>query len=320
MSAAGPIAQCRCCGGAFAFTFDVPSWRNEGWPTFRYGECGVCQSLTLADDFDPVSFHDDPVSRHAPALPAASALRRVVGAVAHRSVMASLPGENALAAAIRRPEWLLWFAGSGLSLRTPILDLGAGSGDRLLELRRWGFSDLTGCDPSLVADSTPAPGVRLLAKPMDAVERTGFGAIIFHHSLEHADDPLERLVVARERLGGAGSRVVVALPVAQGRVWEEYRDNWVALDAPLHRWIPTMRGLRLLSARAGFDVGRATGTCTESHLVSSELVARRIPLSVDPRSVLSAGELRDLHGRTRSLRHPDNAPQVSIVLTPRAES
>jgi len=198
-----------------------------------------------------------------------------------------------------------------------VLDVGAGSGALLGELHRWGFRNVSGCDPYLEADVSVAPGVVVQAVALAEVQRGDFGAIIFHQSLEHADDPLTMLQIARTMLSRDGARVVVALPMAQGPVWHEYRDNWVALDAPVHRFIPTLEGLQKLAARAGFDVGRICPGSTPYHLIGSEMVAKRADPTSDARSMLSEAQLASMRRRAHRLRRPGQSPQASAVLVPR---
>ena len=309
---------CRCCGSAIEHTFAVPCWRAPDWATFTYGECGTCRSLSLVDAVDPAPFYRDYFAhRPRPSL-APSPMRRVAASVGEALVMPANLGAVWPSRALRRPEWLGWFAGSGLSRRSPILDVGAGAGSLLRELHRWGFRDLSGCDPYLDADINVADGVVVQAVELADLRRRDFGAIVFHHSLEHTDNPVAMLCAARQLLVGVGSRVVVAVPVAQGPVWEEYRDNWMALDAPLHRFVPTLAGLTHLADRAGFDVGRVCPSCPPYHLVGSELVARRVPPTQDASTVLSSQERVALQRRAHRLRTVERSPQVSMVLTPRA--
>lgn len=287
-----------------------------GWPTFEYGECADCGSITLIDDIDPLPFYSDYFAHRPRTVPPPSALRRGLAAVAEHTVMKSPALARVAAMAGHRPEWLGWFAGSGLGRDAAILDVGSGSGALLLGLRRWGFTDLVGADPYLTGSTSAAPGIDLLPCRLEEVTRDDFQVVIFHHSLEHVDDPVCMLQLARDRLAGAGARIIVALPVAQGPVWEEYRDNWVGLDPPVHRFVPTFEGLRRLAARAGMQTGRMCATSPPYHVISSELISRRADPFAHPEATISPRGLRHLSSRARRLATLARCPQVSVVLLP----
>jgi len=208
-------------------------------------------------------------------------------------------------------------AGSGLSLDSPIVDVGCGQGVLLGELSRWGFSDLTGVDPHLDADRMEASGVQLQSRSLGQAERSDYSMAIFHHSLEHMDNPVEMLRLARERLAGDGARAVVALPVAQGPVWERYRDNWWAIDAPLHRFVPTVDGLRYLAAAADLELGRISPSSPAHHVIGSEMVRRRLQPNASPSSVLSQRELKLLCADAASMNTVPRCPQLSVVMKPK---
>lgn len=309
-------AHCRCCTGPLTHRFQVASWRVPGWPTFEYGECADCGSITLIDDIDPVPFYNDYFAHRPRHVPPPSAMRRGLAVVAEHTVMKSPALARVAAVAGHRPEWLGWFAGSGLGRDAAILDVGCGSGALLLGLRRWGFTDLVGADPYLTGSTSAAPGVDLLPCRLEEVSRDDFQVVIFHHSLEHVDDPVRMLQLARDRLAGAEVRIVVALPVAQGPVWEEYRDNWVGLDPPVHRFVPTIEGLRRLAARVGMRTGRMCATSPPYHVVSSELISRRADPFAHPEATIPPRALRHLASRARRLATLARCPQISVVLLP----
>lgn len=139
-------------------------------------------------------------------------------------------------------------------------------------------------------------------------------------SLTRCDDPVAWLSDVRRRLAGPGGRVVVVVPVAQGPVWEEFRDNWVSLDPPTQRWIPTVSGLEHVAAAAGLRVQRLDGRCDASQFVCSELIARRIPPTVDPAAVFSPRELQRYRKRARALRSARRSPHVVAVLVPEGDA
>ncbi len=309
--------SCRCCGGQYSRSFDVAAWRSPDWSTFSYGECARCGSLNLIDDVDAGPFYAAGYWGSKRPTGASSLLRRGLGRAFEVTVMRRTLLARLVSRPLRRPEWLVWLAASGLSLDSPILDIGCGHGRLLGELSRWGFSDLTGVDPFLDADQVEKSGVRLQARSLAQVERADYSVAIFHHSLEHVDNPIEMLRLARGRLAGDGSRVVVALPIAQGPVWERYRDNWWALDAPLHRFVPTVDGLRHMADAADLEFGAIHPSSPAHHVIGSEMVSRRQQPNASPNLVMGHRELKALRSYAASMNSVSRCPQLSVVMTPK---
>jgi SAM-dependent methyltransferase len=152
-------------------------------------------------------------------------------------------------------------------------------------LRSFGFRNLTGIDPFLVSEVTD-DGVRLIRAGLsDIPADPQYGLILFNHSLEHLDGPLDALRAACSRLLDGG-RIVVSLPIIGGSAWQRYRDNLFSLDAPLHRFVPTPPGMDRLVRRAGAEVIRWVGGSTSWYYLASEAIRRGVnPELVHPRSI-----------------------------------
>jgi len=306
--------RCRCCGASdFSVVFPVCSWRTADWREFEYGECSQCSSLTLLDDIDPAPFYEGYELHRRRSAPASSGVRRAAGALGEALVFPRSPVGRLVARRVPRPEWLLWFAASGLDREERVLDVGAGSGGLLAELARWGFRNLRGVDPYLPEPVQLGEHVQVLVGDMNSVDGED-DLIIFHHSLEHVDDPLQLLLDAVARLSKPKGRVAVSVPVAEGPVWHEYRDNWAGLDAPVHRLVPTMEGLRRLAERAGMRLVAERRTCTPYHVVTSQLVSQRIPVGTPLSQALSEQELQFLHRKVRALRRSGTGPQATVAM------
>lgn len=263
--------------------------------------------MTLVDAVDPSPYYQE-YERHRPRAAAErSFVRSGLAAVAERTVMCRWYGLGTGP----RPEWLAWVVGSGFDRSVRVLDVGAGSGALLGEMHRWGFTNLTGIDPWLPSRVLVADGVAVEVCGLDDVSET-YDLIVFHDSLEHVDDPLAQLLAARECLSPRG-RIAIALPVADGPVWEEYRDNWIGLDAPVHRFVPSLDGLVRLTRRAGLSRVRWHRSCADYHLRGSERIARRMSADADDGTAFSPGELRFLRRKSARLRRSGVGPQVSAV-------
>lgn len=112
-------------------------------------------------------------------------------------------------------------------------------------------------------------------------------------------------------VNGRGS---FSVPLVQGPVWTEYRDNWMAISPDEHRWIPTLDGLRLAAQSVGLVIEAVHGSCPVRHFVASELIARRIPPGGEATSTFSSRELAHLERKARRCGGVGRSPEATIVL------
>src|SRR3954453_12831779 len=107
----------------------------------------------------------------------------------------------------------------------PVLDVGAGDGQLLHPLRRQGREAV-----GLELVST-RPDIE--AADIADLDRRGFAAIVFWHSLEHLPRPEDALARAAELLAPGGV-LVVAAPNSDSLQARLFKDRWLALDLPRH--------------------------------------------------------------------------------------
>jgi SAM-dependent methyltransferase len=245
-----------------------------------------------------------------------STLTRVLrGARArHATLQPSLLG-RLLTRRTGTPDGLAAFARLGASPADRILDVGAGAGRLVRDLYAAGFRDVVGCD-MYGTDAAGPP--RLVRGRLDAVAGA-WDVIMYHHCLEHIEDPASELARAALRLTPRGC-VLVRVPLADSAAAEEYRDRWVQLDAPRHRVIPSAAGVRALASRAGLAVDTEWRDSSAFQFWGSELYRRDIALRAaanGPTGYFSAKQLADWEARAAALNTSARGDQGAFILRPR---
>jgi SAM-dependent methyltransferase len=137
-----------------------------------------------------------------------------------------------------------WIRKREISFNSKILDVGTGSGRKLLSLHRSGFRNLTGIDPYISADIEYDNGVKILRKDISEVGDM-YDFITLHHSFEHMPDPAH-IVKHLSRLLNPAGVVVIRIPVGDCHAWHKYREFWVGLDAPRHFFLHTAKSMEIL--------------------------------------------------------------------------
>jgi SAM-dependent methyltransferase len=116
------------------------------------------------------------------------------------------------------------------------LDVGCGRGDLAAALVRRGWS-MTGVEPSVEAcRAAAARGIDARCGTLRSIELAPgeFDAIIFHHSLEHTNDPIGELRIAARALA-PGGLVLITIPNFGGWQARRFGSHWYHLDLPRHR-------------------------------------------------------------------------------------
>ncbi|MEO8166271.1 MAG: class I SAM-dependent methyltransferase [Betaproteobacteria bacterium] len=201
-----------------------------------------------------------------------------------------------------------------------LLDVGAGSGGHVLELRDAGVAEAIGLDPFLrqdvIVDGKPLVYRRSLE------EMTGaFDLITFHHSLEHMPQQIEALTEAR-RLLASGGRVLVRVPTVTSEAFERYQEDWVSLDAPRHFFLHSHRSLEIAASKAGLEISRLWCDSTAIQFMASEQYQRGIPLT-DPRSsafgtqggLFTRAQRRHFEHKTRAVNRALRGDAVCALLS-----
>ncbi|MGH7975493.1 MAG: class I SAM-dependent methyltransferase [Limisphaerales bacterium] len=263
---------------------------------FSYFECAKCGCVQILEiPANPGKYYPQNYYSFQGSGIAEQFLKRRWAAYSYRSadmigsLIAVAFGKNAAVESVKR---------TGVKFDADILDVGCGDGDFLLQLRSLGFSSLTGVDPFLAGDIAYKNGVKVLKKNLK--EMTGqFDLITMHHSLEHMADPVEILQQA-EKILRTGGQLAIRVPVA-GAAWKCYGANWIQLDPPRHIFLPTVKSMEILAARAGLRFGQVVFDSTEFQFWGSEQYLCDIPLR-DARSQLSLLKRLRAFGKMRKQR------------------
>lgn len=199
-----------------------------------------------------------------------------------------------------------------LLARTPpgggALDIGAGNGAFLRELRRAGIDDVVGVEPSAAARETAAADVRDLIHPGafrgEDFEPSRFRLVTAFQTLEHVEDPLGLCCAAHELLRGGGALAVVC------------HDRGALLNRMLRRHSPifdiehvqlfSRRSLRFLLRHAGFERIEIHGVVNRYPL---RVWLRYVPL---PRRLKRLG-LDSLRGRAGTMAIPMPVGNIAVI-------
>jgi SAM-dependent methyltransferase len=136
------------------------------------------------------------------------------------------------------------------------LDVGCGDGSFLEALAQLGWEVYgTELSPSIAATARQRLGERVRTDTMDnaGYPEASFDLITFWHVLEHMDDPRAALNHARRLIRPDGT-VIIAVPNIQSLQARVFRQDWLHLDVPRHRWHFDPRTLTQLARRCGFEV------------------------------------------------------------------
>lgn len=145
-----------------------------------------------------------------------------------------------------------------------VLEVGCGAGELLAQFAARGW-EAYGIDPSAAATAATArrgasvhTGT-LRDQPWPAAS---FDLVVFQHSLEHIEEPVEAMAEASALLA-PGGRLIVDVPNWMSWQRRLFGNRWVMLDLPRHLQHFSPRALTRLAARLGLEP-RAVGTSSNA--------------------------------------------------------
>ncbi|MBA3890858.1 MAG: class I SAM-dependent methyltransferase [Gemmatimonadaceae bacterium] len=278
---------------------------------FTYAECAGCGCLHLLNPPADLSrYYPSDYYSFQPAVPR-SGIRRWLRKRRNAGTFARGRVDRLLALALPHPHHGAdrWFRRIAVQPDSRILDVGCGDGHLLRDLRDAGFTNLQGIDPFTPVE-TDAP-VRIHRRTLREVEGS-FDVVMLHHTLEHVEDQHATLRDIARVLDPRGT-CLIRIPVVPSAAWNEYREDWVQLDAPRHFVIHTARSLSHVAGNAGLDVVTVEYDSTELQFLGSEHYRRGQPLTTLWDSV-SRDERRDARRRARDANAAGQGDQAAFYL------
>jgi predicted SAM-dependent methyltransferase len=267
------IENCRICGSKLAHRYTSREMMFGMKDLFTYGECPDCGAVQILEVPRDISRYYPPhymaFSQHVPPLNTHTLVDKLTAPI--RLKYKYLVRSNHYVTDYLRPL--------GTMPKARILDIGSGNGALLCALYNRGFMNVSGVDKFIPEELDYGRGVKIYKKELEELESKAYDLLIMNHVLEHVDNQVEELQQCN-RLLSSGGAMMINVPVL-GAAWEEYRENWVQLDAPRHFVLHTLKSMNVLAEKTGFVVDKVVFDSTAFQFWGSELYARDIPLT-DP--------------------------------------
>lgn len=271
--------KCEVCGSKQNEIIDVREMMFGTKHIFQYISCKHCGSLTLQNipenlgDYYPddyYSFADETQKGFRKWVK----LKIEQYSLERRGVfgflLSSLFGQDSNFRAIRacNPD----------KQNTQVLDIGCGGGFLLKKLSQHGFTNLEGIDPYVSEDIVTKTITIRKASVGDIVRQDKrYDVIILSHVLEHMENPNRQIQDIKSLLSETG-RLIIRVPISSSHVFKKYKSNWFQIDAPRHLFIPSLKGMNLLSDRQNLIMKEVFFDSMSIQFTASENYAKNIPL------------------------------------------
>ncbi len=208
---------------------------------------------------------------------------------------------------------------AGVNLKDTILDVGCGKGILLHKMKESGFENVIGIDPFINETIIYKNGLKILKK--NFVELDGnFDFIMFNHSFEHMENPLE-VIKHANRILNKNKFLLIRIPVADSYAFKHYRNNWCSLDAPRHLFLHTKKSIEILANQSGFEIKKINYDSRSWQLWGSEQYSKNISLMdersyyINPKkSIFTKKEIEEFEERTKELNEKGEGDQAEFYL------
>ena len=286
---------------------------------FDYGLCQNCQCLQLREipenlaEFYPKNYYSFSANlKKQPFKTWKKVLRRKI-TLSHPKAI------SFLFSAFKKSQPLFWiYRNLGLKSGMETLDVGAGGGSHVLELRSVGVSSL-GIDPYIDADLIIEDSLVVKKSELNEINQK-FDLITFHHSFEHISEQLETLAHAKSLLKDGG-KILIRIPTVSSWAFEEYQENWFQLDAPRHLFLHSHKSIKILANKAGLKVIDLWCDSSETQFIASEQYRMGITL-LDARSyevskknsIWTKSSIKKFKEKARNANIAMKGDQICVVL------
>jgi 2-polyprenyl-3-methyl-5-hydroxy-6-metoxy-1,4-benzoquinol methylase len=139
----------------------------------------------------------------------------------------------------------------------PVLDIGCGNGQRLLELEHCGHNQLYGVEPTVSAAKQAQLATKATIYPTTLEEaplqKAYFGLVIMNQVLEHVPSPRTTLRAVRGLLRPDGA-LYLTVPNFGSLEAQTFGEHWAGLRIPEHLHHFTPRALRSLIEGSGLRI------------------------------------------------------------------
>jgi len=186
-------------------------------------------------------------------------------------------------------EALRSLSGVDITKSSRILDVGCGTGVLLHSMKELGFNNLLGIDLFLQDDYVKhEDGLDIEKKTIEDLKGK-WDLIMFHHCYEHVEEPLETLQNVHALLADGGT-CMIRIPISSSYAWENYKENWVQLDAPRHSFVHSVTSMAILAEQANLEIKKIVYDSTALQFWASEQYIKDIPLRSDDSYLINPGK------------------------------
>lgn len=208
---------------------------------------------------------------------------------------------------------------AGVGSKDSILDVGCGKGILLHKMKESGFENVLGIDPFIDATISYPNGLKIIKKNFNELEGK-IDFIMFNHSFEHMEHPLE-VMKQSNRLLNKNKYLLLRVPVADSYAFKHYRENWCSLDAPRHLFLHTKESIKILTEHSGFEIKKINYDSRSWQLWGSEQYSKNISLMdersyyINPKkSIFTENEINEFEKRVIELNKNGDGDQAEFYL------
>ena len=147
-----------------------------------------------------------------------------------------------------------------------LLDIGAGTGDFMLEAKRNNWN-VHGVEPNLSAQKKAAQKGVTLKPSISDLGTTRFDVVTMWHVLEHLPNLSEQIKTITSLLKTDGT-LVIAVPNFKSYDALKYKSYWAAFDVPRHLWHFSRKSIPFLFKEYGLRVTDTKPMLFDAYYVS----------------------------------------------------